>query len=295
LYLRSHTDWYRRLRWAFGVNAPFRRRELHLARGGALGDVLLCMPAARAIKALNPSCLVYFYTKYTELLRGLSFLDGVRPIDEAPPHAIELEYESCIPPFRHIARIFGDQVGVAVKDVRPSCALDETRGRSWRSRFAAAGRPVAVVNRRAGPWTPNKDWPEAYWAELLERLRRHAMVVEIGAPGAPAMQADDSSYIDLRGQTDLADLVAVIAAANIHIGPISGPVHVAAAFRVPSVVIYGGYEDPVCSEYQGNVNLVNQPDCSPCWLREPCPIGLICLQNISVATVFEAAVSLLSV
>ena len=292
--LRRHSGWYRRLRWPFGANAPFRWPELHLAREGGIGDVLLCTPMLREIKALNPTCRLYFYTRYTELLRGLSFLEDVRAVSERPPHTIHLEYESCIPPARHLARIMGDQAGVAVKDVRPSCALAETRRQFWQSRFGAAGRPVVAVSRRASSWTPNKDWPNAYWGELLDSLCRRVTVVEIGEPDPLAARLHHANYLDLRGQTDLADLIAVIAASDVHVGPMSGPVHVAAAFGVPSVVIYGGYEHPVCSEYAGNVNLVNQPSCSPCWLREPCPIGRACLQAIGVATVLESTLALAS-
>jgi ADP-heptose:LPS heptosyltransferase len=48
-------------------------------------------------------------------------------------------------------------------------------------------------------------------------------------------------YIDLSNRTSLEELIAVIAAADIFVGPDSGPAHIAAAARTPAVVIYGGY------------------------------------------------------
>ena len=96
------------------------------------------------------------------------------------------------------------------------------------------------------------------------------------------------SYVDLRGKTNLAELVATIAAGDLHVGPISGPVHIAAAVHVPSVVIYGGYEHPVCSSYPGNINLFTELRCSPCWLRDGCPYDRKCLRQIEADVVLDA-------
>jgi hypothetical protein len=54
-------------------------------------------------------------------------------------------------------------------------------------------------------------------------------------------------------------------------------------------VIYGGYEHPDCSTYPGNINLYSPVECSPCWLRTPCPVGKKCLHQITPDQV-EAAV-----
>src|SRR5262245_65097686 len=65
----------RRLRWPWPDGLPWQRRVLHVARGGAMGDVLMCTPALRRVKELNPACRVVFFTYYPELLPGLPFLD----------------------------------------------------------------------------------------------------------------------------------------------------------------------------------------------------------------------------
>jgi len=77
-------------------------------------------------------------------------------------------------------------------------------------------------------------------------------------------------------------------AADLHVGPDSGPMHVAAAAGTPSVVIYGGYIDPANTLYPGNVALTVPVSCSPCWLRSPCPFERRCLSGISPGSVEEA-------
>jgi ADP-heptose:LPS heptosyltransferase len=249
----------------------------------------MCTPLLREIKQANPACRTVFCTAYTELLRGLPFVDELRRWpDECPANAINLSYERSIPPRRHIARILGDRVGVAVKDVRPSCIVDPELLKKWQQRWRSSLRPIVVVNRSTRLWTPNKDWPDPYWHRLLDRLCLTGSVVEIGEPGSSASQPQHPRYLDLRGQTSLPELVAVIASADIHVGPVSGPVHIAAAFNIPAVVIYGGYEDPICSAYPGNINLYTKLRCSPCWLRTPCPYDKECLRRIEPATVVQA-------
>ena len=92
----------------------------------------------------------------------------------------------------------------------------------------------------------------------------------------------------MRSQTTLQELVAAIAAADLHVAPITGSVHIAAAIGVPTVVIYGGYEPPVCTDYPGNISLYSPVECAPCWLKTPCPYGKKCLHMITVDEV-EAA------
>lgn len=268
---------------------PYRKAEVHVVREGALGDVLMATPALRRVKELNPSCRVTFYTHFANLVRGLPFLDEVRPVDAVPTgRSTFLRYENLVPVRRHIARIFGDILGIDVRDHRPSCIVDlslrDHYVHDWRDR----PRPWIALSRHAGPWTPNKTWPEPHWEELISRLERWSSVIETGTGTPRAQSRDPMRYLDLLGQLSLEKLAAVLAAADLHVGPISGPVHLAAAFRTPAVVIYGGYEEPCCSSYPGNINLYSPVPCAPCWLTELCPFGHPCLHQITPQQVDDA-------
>jgi ADP-heptose:LPS heptosyltransferase len=111
----------------------------------------------------------------------------------------------------------------------------------------------------------------------------------VGVAAASPPSGSGGSYIDLRGQTTLPELIAAIAASDLQVGPITGTVHIAAAMGVPSVVIYGGYEHPDGSSYPGNINLYSPVTCAPCWLRDPCPFDKKCLRQITPDQV-EAAI-----
>jgi ADP-heptose:LPS heptosyltransferase len=277
------------VRWPLPWLAPYRRSRLHLLRPAALGDVLMCTPALRELKRRNPLCHVTFYTDFPDLIAALPFIDQVRPAWESPRDAIWLNYERNLPPRRHIARIFGDHLGLHVPDVRPSCVVDPVLRNRFREAWKDLPRPWIIVNRRAGGWTPNKDWPDELWSELIDRMASWGTVLEVGVAAASLPSRSGGGYFDLRGKTTLPELIAAIAASDLQVGPITGTVHIAAAMGVPSVVIYGGYEHPDGSSYPGNINLYSPVECAPCWLRDPCPFGKKCLHQITPDQV-EAAV-----
>ena len=189
---------------------------------------------------------------------------------------------------RHIAGIFGEILGVDIRNTRPSCVLDPRLHDHYRHEFRDLPRPWIILNRKAGPWSPNKNWPDAHWRELIGRLVRWASVIETGKGVAVEPPGVQASYVNLVDKLSLEALAAATAAADLHAGPDSGPMHLAAAFDVPAVVIFGGYIEPSCTSYPGNIDLYSPVPCAPCWLTELCPFGHPCLHQITPQQVEEA-------
>jgi ADP-heptose:LPS heptosyltransferase len=158
----------------------------------------------------------------------------------------------------------------------------------FKSTWRNLPRPHILVQRRAGYFTPNKNWPNDSWDTLISMISKTATVIEIGENSEGGVHPACPNYIDIRGKTDLGKLVASIAAADILVAPVSGPVHIASAVRTPAVVILGGYELPENTAYPGNKILYTPIECSPCWLRTPCPFDRECLRRISPETVQKA-------
>src|SRR5208337_5010772 len=174
----------------------------------------------------------------------------------------------------------------------PSCVFDEALIRQYQKAWADLPRPWVVVNRQSTSGL-NKNWMGEHWDRLVASLVNRYTVIEIGAGRDGGDPVQHPQYVDLTGKLPLGHFLAVVAAGDIHVGPVSGPVHIAAAAGKQSVVIYGGYEHPDCSSYRGNINLYTALPCSPCWLlQEPCPYDRMCLSRISPERVEEAIVSL---
>jgi ADP-heptose:LPS heptosyltransferase len=311
----------RQIRWPLGVGRPDGWPELHVLRVGGIGDTLMCTPALRLLKQMRPEIRIVFYPRepFVEAVRGLPFLDEVRPHVEFPRalalwwkdgrirvgykeialgyrlRAVELLYEGSGRPRRHIARIHGDQLGLDVQDIRPSCVFNEARISQYQETWALLPRPWIVVNRRASSHTPNKEWPGLYWDRLIDNLLDRFTVIEIGVGRDEGDPPRHPHYVNLTGMLPLDHFLAVVAASDIHVGPDSGPAHVAAAAGKPAVVIFGGYVHPDTFGYEANINLYTELECSPCWLIGPCPYNRLCLSKISPQRVEEAIEALVRV
>jgi ADP-heptose:LPS heptosyltransferase len=292
----------RRLRHPNPFRAPYHATQLDLARQKGLGDVLLCTPALRELKRNNPTCTIRFFTDFVPLLRGLPYIDEVHPTADAPPQVRQLGYEGYTPPRGHLAKIIGDQLGVEVTDVKPDCIVDQDLVESYRALLQTFPKPHVVILRRASLWTPNKDWPDEYWNVVAEKVSRLGTAIEIGSATGQVPVAY-GSYLDLRTQTTVRQLAAIIAAADLYIGPVSGPMHIAAATGTPAVVIYGGYENPIGyagyerlagSERLTQIGLYSALPCAPCWRTDECPYSRKCLTMIEPSEVLEAARKLLT-
>ncbi len=271
---------------------PWQADRLDLARSGGLGDVLMCTPVAREIKRRNPDCRIRFFTDYGDLVRGLPQFDEVLPFEAHPWTALHLEYRAPVPVGRHLAQAIAADLGMEIEDVRPDCVVrPEADDEADRLTAPAGRRPVVLLQRSASGWTPNKDWPADRWRSLAEMLRPHAFLIEIG--GAEPEDSPMATDLDLRGATPLATLAALVASADLLIGPDSGPIHLAAAFETPSITIYGGYLHPTHTAYRRNVAFDTPLWCAPCWLRAPCPYGLPCMTAIAPRAVADAAQAIL--
>ncbi len=259
---------------------PRRLATIDLARDAGIGDVIMCTPALRALKAANPAGRIRFYTNFPDIVRGLPYIDDVLPYDTRPPGTIFLEYTDVVPSRVHIARLLGDRVGVAVPDTAPDCIVDHDLVGAYKSAWAGQPRPWVIALRRASRFTPNKDWPDDSWNDLIERVCARGTIIETGFYHHADGFVPPRNHVDLRGKTSITQLVAAIAAADVYVGPVSGPMHIAAAVKTPSVAIIGGYEHPDNAHYAGNREFYTPVPCAPCWLREPCPYDLKCLRAI---------------
>jgi heptosyltransferase III len=98
----------------------------------------------------------------------------------------------------------------------------------------ALGERTAILHAVAA--TPEKTWPAERFLEIARHLAEAGHTpVFVGAAGDDL--AAFAAYRTL--QASLTELKAVLANAGLFVGNDSGPAHMAAAFGVPSVVLFG--------------------------------------------------------
>jgi len=163
------------------------------------------------------------------------------------------------------------------------------------------GRVVALNS--SGAFGGSKLWPVEYFAELARRIvveLDHDVLVTCGpnerdiARRIVELSANGRVFSMADQPMDLGTAKACIRRCRLMVSTDSGPRHVAAAFGLPLVTMFGPML-PVWSENptQRAVNLVLDLDCIGCRKRV-CPLGHHrCMRDLTVEMVFAAVTSLL--
>jgi heptosyltransferase III len=103
--------------------------------------------------------------------------------------------------------------------------------------------PIAVIHPVAA--TPAKTWPAANFLAVAAHLESSGLdPVFIGAP------ADDLTAFHPTVQSSLAGVKALLARAALFVGNDSGPAHMAAAFGLPVVVLFGASDPGIWSPWR---------------------------------------------
>ncbi|CAN5376783.1 lipopolysaccharide heptosyltransferase I [soil metagenome] len=115
-----------------------------------------------------------------------------------------------------------------------------------------------------------KRWPVEYFASLVGPLRQRynfASVVAGGADAAALARQIDGA-VDLTQRTNLKQLAALLAGAEVVIANDSGPMHIAAALGRPLVTMFGPTNPLRTGPWSRDDSVVRVDiQCSPCYSR----------------------------
>jgi len=175
-----------------------------------------------------------------------------------------------------------------------------------REHFGCAGITGSVVGVSPGAaYGGAKRWlPERFAEAAVEVAReRGATVAIFGSREELAIcelvkqkvEAARQPCVNFAGATELAEFIELAAACEIYLTNDSGPMHIASALGVPTVVIFGATDDEATGPTGPRSCVVREPvECSPCLLRE-CPIDHRCMTRVSARRVADAALGLVDV
>jgi heptosyltransferase-2 len=191
-------------------------------------------------------------------------------------------------------------------DVQPDASLEvsEARKKEARDLLRRQGvteeRPLIAlcpgsINSRA------KRWPAENYAMLADRCvdTLKAQIVLVGSKDEleVSKQVADRMHNKptvLTGQTDVAEVVAVLSIADLLVTNDTGPAHIASALGRPTLVIFGPTNPLTTRPFSPFAEIIrHRPDCAPCMLRD-CPIDHRCMTAITPDEVFSHAQALLA-
>ena len=213
----------------------------------------------------------------------------------------------------HQVRYYWDllkPLGLTGDPPAPELVVSPEEEQAMAGRLAQGGltaNDVVVGINPGSTYGGAKRWLPERYAEATERLCRtiresrnqQVGVVIFGAKGEERLGREiaarlSSPSLVLSGATTIRELMAALKRCAMLLTNDTGPMHIASAFQVPLVAIFGPTDWRTTSPFGSAHAIVRQPvDCAPCLLRE-CPIDHRCMTGVSVEQVYEASLSSLS-
>ena len=162
-------------------------------------------------------------------------------------------------------------------------------------------RPILGLQPGA-TYGPAKRWLPERFAALADRCAEHWGVQILLFGSANERELVESicrqmrtKPVNLVGATTLLEFMALLKNCQAFISNDSGPMHLAAALKVPLVALFGSTDERATGPLGSRIAIVKYPvECSPC-LRRTCPIDFRCMKNLTVDIAFEAVGSQLKV
>lgn len=209
----------------------------------------------------------------------------------------------------HQTRYYHDmlrRLGVEGDPAPPRLYLKDYEDRRMTDRLSAAGIDgrdfVLGLNPGSVYGGAKRWWPERF-ADSADRLihevgRDRAWVIIVGARGEEAMGQEIAARMKARslvwsGQTTIRELMGVTRRCNLFLTNDTGPMHIASAFGVPTVAVFGPTDWRATAPAGPGYELIRYPvDCAPCLLRE-CPIDHRCMSGVTVEMVSTASLKLM--
>ncbi|MDK9718421.1 MAG: lipopolysaccharide heptosyltransferase II [Trichlorobacter sp.] len=211
-------------------------------------------------------------------------------------------YEQNPPQDRHEVQYYCDLVrsfGISASQSEPFLATTLQEDDEAAALLAIHGIPAEAmllgINAGASFGSAKRWYPERF-GEVARRLadKWNARIILFGGPDEVGIvneieQTLQAQCLNTAGKTSVRQLMALIKRCNFFVTNDSGPMHIAAAFGVPLVAVFGPTDHVGTAPCSDKAAIVRQSvDCAPCKLRV-CPTDHRCMTAVSTDDVVQAA------
>ncbi len=141
--------------------------------------------------------------------------------------------------------------------------------------------PTVGINPGAS-YGDSKRWYPKEFADVVYALSSQYDIIIFGGPGEKDIAEDIERYLvnygiknyqNLAGKTSITELITQISNLDLFITGDSGPMHIAAAFQVPTVTTFGPTNDKETSQWMNSNSMIVKKslECQPC-MKRTCPL-----------------------
>ncbi len=159
-------------------------------------------------------------------------------------------------------------------------------------------KPTLGINAGATYGSAKRWYPEKFAQVAAEYAKQYDIII-FGGPNEVEMSQEIEenlirlgikNYTNLAGKTNIEELCANIGGCSLFVTNDSGPMHIAAAYQVPTVSVFGPTKYKETSQWMNEKSSIvrREMECSPCMKRE-CPLGHHeCMKLIDALEVIKA-------
>ena len=163
-------------------------------------------------------------------------------------------------------------------------------------------QPLLGINPGA-TYGSAKRWYPQYFAKVAKEFSKEYKIVIFGGPNEKAIAKDienlllkeNIASLNLAGKTTVEELIYCISKLNLFITNDSGPMHIAAAFKIPTVAIFGPTDYKSTSQWKNPHSKIISLDleCAPC-MKRVCPLKHHkCMKDLTPDMVIKAVKKLI--
>ena len=276
-------------------------RACVIRRLGGIGDVLMCTPTLRQIKADFPEIELTFAIDmhstsgnvYYELVKNAPFVDRIidaRYVEQSAYDAVVdissvcIRYEHSGLPVLNRIDIFARAAGIPRLVQKRSWYQVEDTERIWARNFIKehCGTSKVVVLHTAS-MEGKRCWPAKKYVQIVEEAIKENidckfLVMDFNRTFDGWAQYKNCTDISF---TQIRQMAALIESADMLIGPDSGPMHLAGAVETKSIVAFGSIDPAARINYYPTHEAIFSAglSCIFCWYK-PCPYNVKCMTEL---------------
>lgn len=225
--------------------------------------------------------------------RRLGFATHCRSLllNEAVPLPKKIEQQHLVDTYKELLL----PLGIEHSDSMPTLYLSEQEresAKNWLGRCGVPNEKWIGINPGAA-YGSAKCWLPDRFRALIEKIivnTPHNVVCFGDQTGAPLVAEISKGFgervVNLAGRTTLRELLGLLSCLDAFLTNDSGPMHMAAALKVPLVALFGSTNSTKTGPYRWGEVIHKHVFCSPCYKRV-CPIDFQCMKKIEVDEVYN--------
>ena len=276
---------------------------------GGIGDVLMVTPSLRQLREdfedLDLTFAIDMHTTgnnvYYELMKNCPFvtkLIDARYVNHGEYDAVIdvsavcLRYEREDLPAINRIDLFARAIGIRFIQDKCSWYLVEESERQWAQQVSKRHRQSGkrLVALHTASMEGKRCWPIEKYIQIVERAEQENLPVQFIILDFNNKYNNWNKHTNCSNwsHTNVRQMTALIAEADLFIGPDSGPMHLAGAVGTKSIVTFGSVPPNARINYYPTHQAVvlSGLSCLGCWYKQ-CPYDIKCMKDLNADLVYQ--------